>query len=73
MAFLSIQSVDPNGWRVGNQSPTQIAIYVSIVLSLGSIIMSLLLASEDLLRTYMEVVCISFDLLFLHSIIKSSI
>jgi hypothetical protein len=60
MGFLFIQSVDANGSRVKNRSPAQIAIYVSIVLSLGSIIMSLLLVGEDLPETKEEVVCISW-------------
>ena len=59
MGFLSIQSVDANGSKVKNRSPAQIAIYVSIVLSLGSIIMSLLLVGEDP-ETKEEVVCISW-------------
>jgi hypothetical protein len=55
MGFLSIQSVDAG---VENRSPTQIAIYVSIVMSLGSIIMSFLLFGNDLPRTSNEVVCL---------------
>ena len=56
MGFLSIQSVDA---RVENRSPTQIAIYVSIVMSLGSIIMSLLLFGKDFPTTSpKEVVCL---------------
>jgi hypothetical protein len=46
MAFLSIQSVDAGGDLVANRSAAQIASYISIVTSLGSIILSLLIGRK---------------------------
>jgi predicted Co/Zn/Cd cation transporter (cation efflux family) len=47
MAFLSIQSVDNGGQRVLHRSAAQIASYISIVTSLGSVILSLLLVRQN--------------------------
>jgi hypothetical protein len=46
MAFLSTQSADANGNRVENRSAAQIASYISIIMSLGSLILSLLLVRQ---------------------------
>ena len=46
MAFLSIQSVDNGGLIANYRSPAQLASYVSITLSLGSVIVSLLLVRK---------------------------
>ena len=47
MAFLSIQSVDNGGQVVKDRSPAQIASYISIVTSVGSVILSLLLVRQN--------------------------
>jgi hypothetical protein len=47
MAFLSIQSVDNGGQVVEDRSPAQIASYISIVTSVGSVILSLLLVRKN--------------------------
>jgi len=47
MAFLSIQSVDNGGNTVFNRSAAQIASYISIVASLGSVTLSLLLWRQN--------------------------
>jgi len=47
MSFLSIQSVDNGGKVAGDRSPAQIASYISIVTSIGSIILSLLLVRQN--------------------------
>jgi len=46
MSFLAIQSVDNNGDKTFNRSAAQIASYISIVTSLGTVILSLLLVRE---------------------------
>lgn len=50
MAFLAIQSVDNNGNPVVDRSPAQVASYISIVTSLGSVIISLLLVRQNLTK-----------------------
>jgi hypothetical protein len=47
MAFLSIQSVDNGGKVEEDRSPAQIASYISIVISVGSVILSLLLVRQN--------------------------
>lgn len=47
MAFLAIQSVDNGGNLVPNRSVAQVASYISIVTSLGSILLSLLLIRQN--------------------------
>ena len=47
MAFLSIQSVDNGGDVVADRSAAQIASYISIVTSVGSVIISLLLVRQN--------------------------
>jgi len=46
VAFLAIQSVDNNGNTVYNRSPMQISSYLSMLTSIGSIIIGLLLANQ---------------------------
>jgi hypothetical protein len=46
VSFLSIQSVDQGGNLVLNRSPAQIASYLSILTSIGSIILGLLLLKQ---------------------------
>ncbi|KAJ7359247.1 hypothetical protein DFH08DRAFT_686330, partial [Mycena albidolilacea] len=46
VAFLAIQSVDSDGNNVHNRSPTQLSSYLSILTSIGSIIMGLLLGNH---------------------------
>ncbi|KAJ6473542.1 hypothetical protein C8R47DRAFT_714054 [Mycena vitilis] len=46
VSFLSIQSVDQGGGIVSNRSPAQIASYLSIACSVGSIILGLLLLKQ---------------------------
>ncbi|KAJ6621366.1 hypothetical protein B0H10DRAFT_2215293 [Mycena sp. CBHHK59/15] len=47
VAFLAIQSVDQGGTSVTNRSPTQISSYLSILTSIGSIIIGLLLVKQN--------------------------
>ncbi|KAJ7185538.1 hypothetical protein C8R46DRAFT_1060923 [Mycena filopes] len=47
VAFLSIQSVDQGGLPTNNRSPAQISSYLSILTSIGSIIIGLLLAKQN--------------------------
>ncbi|KAJ7185537.1 hypothetical protein C8R46DRAFT_1060915 [Mycena filopes] len=47
VAFLSIQSVDQGGVPTNNRSPAQISSYLSILTSIGSIIIGLLLAKQN--------------------------
>jgi len=47
VAFLSIQSVDNDGTMVVHRSAAQISCYVSMVTSLGSIILALLLVRQN--------------------------
>jgi len=47
MSFLSIQSVDNDGTRVINRSAAQISSYISIVSSLGTIILALLISRQN--------------------------
>ena len=54
MAFLSIQSVDAGGNLVVNRSAAQIASYLSILTSLGSIITSLLIGRQNRSSTTIE-------------------
>ncbi|KAK7016904.1 hypothetical protein R3P38DRAFT_2988241 [Favolaschia claudopus] len=46
VAFLAIQSVDNNGASAPNRSPAQISSYLSILASIGSIVLGLLLTNE---------------------------
>jgi hypothetical protein len=46
MSFLAIQSVDNGGAKVKDRSAAQIASYISIVTSLGTVILSLLLVRQ---------------------------
>ncbi|KAJ7754474.1 hypothetical protein B0H16DRAFT_745519 [Mycena metata] len=46
VGFLSIQSVDQNGYLVFNRSPGQLASYLSILSSIGSIMLGLLLVKQ---------------------------
>lgn len=45
VAFLAIQSIDNIGTHV--RSPTQIASYVSMIASIGSIVLGLLLSRQN--------------------------
>ncbi|KAJ7173493.1 hypothetical protein C8R46DRAFT_1082980, partial [Mycena filopes] len=47
VAFLSIQSVDQGGFPTDNRSPAQISSYLSILTSIGSIVIGLLLAKQN--------------------------
>ena len=47
MAFLAIQSVDNGGQLVPDRSVAQVASYISIVTSLGSMLLSLLLIRQN--------------------------
>ncbi|KAJ7666257.1 hypothetical protein DFH06DRAFT_1386392 [Mycena polygramma] len=47
VAFLAIQSVDNNSVTSPSRSPTQIASYLSILMSMGSIIVGLLLVEKN--------------------------
>jgi hypothetical protein len=59
---LSIQSVDAGGNMVVNRSAAQIASYISVVTSLGSVILSLLLSRQNRLNQNVEeAVSISFN------------
>jgi hypothetical protein len=65
VAFLSIQSVDNNGIMVADRSAAQITSYISIVTSVGSVIISLLLVRQNRSKNRQsveEAVSISFDL-----------
>jgi hypothetical protein len=46
VAFLAIQSVDNNGAISSTRSPTQISSYLSMLTSIGSIIIGLLLVKH---------------------------
>jgi hypothetical protein len=61
MAFLSIQSVDAGGNLVANRSAAQIASYISIVTSLGSIITSLLIGRRNRKSDTADIVSVSSD------------
>ncbi|KAJ6588820.1 hypothetical protein B0H19DRAFT_220413 [Mycena capillaripes] len=47
VAFLAIQSVDNNGFTNPNRSPTQISSYLSMLTSIGAIIIGLLLVKQN--------------------------
>jgi hypothetical protein len=47
VAFLAIQSVDNDGTMVINRSAAQISCYVSMVTSLGSVMLALLLVRQN--------------------------
>ncbi|KAJ7512665.1 hypothetical protein B0H11DRAFT_1787265 [Mycena galericulata] len=47
VSFLSIQSVDQGGNLAVNRSPAQIASYLSVLLSMGGIIVALLLVQQN--------------------------
>jgi hypothetical protein len=47
VAFLAIQSVDNNGYQNASRSPTQISSYLSVLTSIGSIIIGLLLVKQN--------------------------
>ena len=47
VAFLSIQNGDAGGDLIANHAAAQIASYISIVTSLGSIILSLLIGRQN--------------------------
>ncbi|KAJ7741403.1 hypothetical protein DFH07DRAFT_964959 [Mycena maculata] len=47
VAFLSIQSVDQNGQSAPNRSPAQISSYLSMLTSIGAVIIGLLLVKQN--------------------------
>lgn len=47
VAFLAIQSVDNDGNQVVDRSPAQIVSYISIITSLGSVLLSMLLVRQN--------------------------
>ena len=72
MAFLSIQSIDNGGNLVADRSAAQIASYISIMTSVGSVIISLILVRQNRSKnrhSAEEAVGISFDSLNVHCVI----
>ncbi|KAJ7220799.1 hypothetical protein GGX14DRAFT_432111 [Mycena pura] len=53
VAFLSIQSVDQGGSSKAARSPAQISSYLSILMSIGAIVIGLLLVKQNRNREYM--------------------
>lgn len=47
ISFLSIQSIDNNGNLVAKRSLTQIVSYISMVTSLGSVLLAMLLVRQN--------------------------
>ena len=72
MAFLSIQSINNGGNLVADRSAAQITSYISIMTSVGSVIISLILVRQNRSKnrhSAEEAVGISFDSLNVHCVI----